>query len=284
MKKNYKYKRKLCILAILIFLFSIYFFIENNWIQTENIKIEMNNLPKGLNGLRIVHLSDVHLPKNASNIDNIVNKVKQQKPDIIVITGDIIDKSANIKTCGLDKLCKELSKISKTYAVTGNHEMWSGNVVQWDKILTDNNIKVLNNEVEIFTKNGCYVAIIGLEDACEYTPENLNGFQKLKENKDMPIILLAHRPELFTSYSSPSQSINPNIVFSGHAHGGQFRIPFIDKGIIAPNQGLFPKYTSGLYTSNNVNMIVSRGLGNSIIPIRINNRPHMPVIELIGTK
>lgn len=98
------------------------------------------------------------------------------------------------------------------------------------------------------------------------------------------MILLAHRPELFVSYSSTINSINPNIVFSGHAHGGQFRIPILNKGVIAPNQGLFPKYTSGVYTNNNVKMIVSRGLGNSIIPIRINNRPHLPIIELLGTK
>jgi predicted MPP superfamily phosphohydrolase len=71
------------------------------------------------------------------------------------------------------------------------------------------------------------------------------------------------------------------LVFSGHAHGGQFRIPFLKKGIIAPNQGLFPKYTSGLYSSNNgIQVMVSRGLGNSIIPIRINNRPHLPIIRL----
>lgn len=97
----------------------------------------------------------------------------------------------------------------------------------------------------------------------------------------MPKILLAHRPEGFSTYSSDSFSIKPDLVFSGHAHGGQFRIPISNKGIVAPNQGFFPKYTSGLYASNNgVQMIVSRGLGNSIIPIRINNRPHLPIIEL----
>lgn len=284
MRKNYKFKRIISLLSILIFLISIYCYAENNWIETENIKVGINNLPKELNGLKIVHLSDLHLPKNASSINSIINKVKQQNPDIIVITGDVIDKEANIKACGLDKLCMGLSKIAKTYAVTGNHEIWNGNVFNWNKILTDNNVKVLNNEVEIFTKNNCNIAVIGLEDDSSYNPESLNGFDKIKHNKNMPIILLAHRPELLPSYSSPSQSIIPNIVFSGHAHGGQFRIPFIDKGIFAPDQGFFPKYTSGLYNFNNINMVVSRGLGNSIIPIRINDRPHLPVIEIIGSK
>lgn len=86
--------------------------------------------------------------------------------------------------------------------------------------------------------------------------------------------------EFTPSYSSSLNSINPNLVLSGHVHGGQFRIPIINKGIIAPDQGLFPKYTSGLYVNNNVDMIVSRGLGNSIISIRINNRPHIPITIL----
>lgn len=192
------------------------------------------------------------------------------------MTGDIIDQSADLKTCGLDKLCKGLSEITKTYAVTGNHELWNKNVDEWTNTLTENDIKVIDNKIEMYTKNNKSIAIVGLMDGNEYKPVNIN---------DIPMILLAHRPELFvSSYSSDLNIINPNIVFSGHAHGGQFRIPIIDKGVIAPNQGLFPKYTSGLYTNNNVKMIVSRGLGNSIIPIRINNRPHLPIIELVGIK
>lgn len=276
MKKGFKYIRLVSTIMFFALVMIGYCFAENNWIEFENIKIEISNLPKELNGLKIAHISDVHLPKNASNIDNIVNKVKEQKPDIIVMTGDIIDESADLKTCGLDKIGKGLSEITKTYAVTGNHELWSKNVDEWTNILTENNVEVIDNKTEIYTKNNKSISIVGLMDGNEYKPVNI---------KDMPIILLAHRPELFdSSYSSNLNSINPNIVFSGHAHGGQFRIPIINKGVISPNQGLFPKYTSGLYTNNNVRMIVSRGLGNSIIPIRINNRPHLPIIELVGTQ
>ena len=94
-------------------------------------------------------------------------------------------------------------------------------------------------------------------------------------NKDIYTILLSHRPELFDTYVSE----NINLIFSGHAHGGQIRIPFVG-GIVAPNQGLFPKYTSGKYEEKNTTMIVSRGIGNSIIPFRINNRPELIVVEL----
>lgn len=281
MKKQLKNIRVVSSILILVLVGIIYCFAQNNWIKVENIKVVIDNLPKELNGIKISHISDVHLPKNAASIDSIINKVKEQKPDIIVLTGDIIDGSTDIETCGLDRLCKGLSEITKTYAVTGNHELWNGQVDEWTNILTDNNINVIDNKIEIYTKNNNSIAIVGLKDGSEYKLEN---FKNIKENKDMPMILLAHRPELFASYSSYSNSVNPDIVFSGHAHGGQFRIPIINKGFIAPSQGLFPKYTSGLYSSNNVEMIVSRGLGNSIIPIRINNRPHLPIIELVGIK
>ena len=89
------------------------------------------------------------------------------------------------------------------------------------------------------------------------------------------MILLSHRPELFETYVC----CGVDLVLSGHTHGGQFRLPFIE-GLVAPNQGLFPKYDSGLYTDRITNMVVSRGLGNSIIPFRFNNRPEVVLVEL----
>jgi uncharacterized protein len=108
MKKEFKRIRVVSAIVFFIIVIIVYCYVENNWIEVEHIKIEMNNLPKELKGLKIAHISDVHLPKNASSIDNIINKVKQQKPDIIVMTGDIIDSSADLKTCGLGKLGKGL--------------------------------------------------------------------------------------------------------------------------------------------------------------------------------
>lgn len=269
---------KLSIIIIFIILIIVYCYAENNWIEVESVQVEVNNLPKELNGLKIAQISDVHLRKDNSYIDRIISKVRQQKPDIIVMTGDIIDRSADLKTCGLGRLCKGLSQIAKTYAVTGNHEFENGNIPEWTTILTNNNIEVIDNKIEIYSKNHKSIAILGLRDGSKYNPDN---FSDINSIKDMTKILLAHRTELFaSSYSSSLNSIKPDIVFSGHAHGGQFRIPIINKGLYAPDQGLFPKYTSGLYSKNDVQLIVSRGLGNSIIPIRINNRPHLPVITL----
>ncbi|MCB2288575.1 metallophosphoesterase [Clostridium sp. CS001] len=281
MKKRFRCDKKFKAIIFLALALTtvVYCYSQNNWIKVEHIKVEINNLPKELNGLKIAHISDVHLPKNASNIDVIVNKVKQQRPDIIVMTGDLIDASADLKTCGLDRLCIGLAEIAKTYAVTGNHEIWNGNLNEWTNILTKNKVEVLDNETKTYTKNNKSIEVIGLMEGSDY---KLLNPKDIENSKDAPRILLTHRPELFAYYSSDLNIINPDIVFSGHAHGGQVRIPFINKGLFSPNQDLFPRYTSGIYTNNGVKMIVSRGLGNSVIPIRINNRPHLPIIELIG--
>jgi predicted MPP superfamily phosphohydrolase len=98
---------------------------------------------------------------------------------------------------------------------------------------------------------------------------------ELLDEEDGYTILLSHRPELFEVYAQHTV----DLVFSGHAHGGQFRIPFVG-GLIAPNQGLFPKYDAGIYEEGNTTMVVSRGIGNSIVPFRINNRPEIVLVEL----
>lgn len=279
MKKS-SISRRINVFLLFVLIIVTYCYAQNNWIKVEKINIDISELPKELIGLKIAHISDVHLPKNASTIDNIVKKVENQNPDIIVLTGDLIDSSADINNCGLNVLCSGLSKIATTYAVTGNHEFWNGNVEKWKQILTDNNIKVIDNKIEIFTKNSSSIVIAGLQDGVMY---DSMIFENMDEIKDMPMIFLAHRAELFSSYVSNENSIIPDLIFTGHAHGGQFRIPLTNKGVVSPNQGFFPKYTNGVYTKNNVNMGVSRGLGNSIIPIRLNNRPHLPVYVLNNT-
>lgn len=128
------------------------------------------------------------------------------------------------------------------------------------------------------------IDIIGLADTSfiesdwlEYggNAETKNLLNTLTEGTTNFKILLSHRPELFDIYSNS----NVNLIFSGHAHGGQFRLPFIG-GLIAPDQGFFPKLTEGIHTSNDTSMIISRGLGNSIIPVRILNRPELIVVTL----
>lgn len=266
------------IAAIILIIVVIYFYLQNRWIEIDHFDVNLKNIPSDLQKLKIAHVSDVHIPKNVYNIEKLINIIKKENPDLIVVTGDLIYKRKEIDEVQLGKLCLSLSNITKTYAVTGNHEIWNNDVERWNEILKSNNVTVLDNKVEIFKKNHSEVAIIGLKEGCKYSEE----FLKCKDLEcDIPKILLAHRPERFNTYYSSPKCIRPNLILSGHAHGGQFRIPLINKAIYAPNQGVFPKYSSGLYISdNNVQMVVSRGLSNSGFPIRIHNRIHLPIIHL----
>lgn len=261
----------------IILVYIIYVFLQNNWLEVERIEVKIDGLPKELAGFKIAQIADVHMPTTGSNLNKLIDKLEREKPDLIVLTGDLIDKRAKIDNLLLGDFCQDLTKIAETYAVTGNHELWN-NTAKWKRILQENNVKIVEDNIVIYHKNNRTLAIMGLKDNCSYAEEKFNNIDRVK---NIPRILLAHRPELFNTYCSDSYNIKPDLVLSGHAHGGQFRIPFLQIGVFAPNQGLFPKYTSGLYASpSGVQMIVSRGLGNSIIPVRINNRPHLPIITL----
>jgi predicted MPP superfamily phosphohydrolase len=123
-------------------------------------------------------------------------------------------------------------------------------------------------------RKGHTISLIGIDDPAFQTESVSHVLQKLTA-EDSYTILLSHRPELFDTYVKNGI----DLAFTGHAHGGQFRLPFVG-GVIAPHQGFFPKYDSGLYTKNTTNMLVSRGVGNSMIPMRFNNRPEIIVVEL----
>ncbi|MFA6670955.1 MAG: metallophosphoesterase [Bacillota bacterium] len=193
-------------------------------------------------------------------------------------TGDILDRRGKLDDTGYVRFCKSLSDIAPAYAVTGNHEAKKNRLGEWERVLRRCGVIPMENRIEIFKKGSSGLALMGLEDGIGFLSLYFDGIEGAK---DIPRVLLAHRPEFFYSYCSDSNEIRPDLVLSGHAHGGQFRIPFVDRGLVAPHQGLFPRYTSGLYASDNgVQMVVSRGLGNSIFPVRLNNRIHLPVIIL----
>lgn len=254
----------------------VYFYVQNNWVELEHITVGMDDLPAGLRGLKIAHISDLHIPNNASDIGSLAKLIEKESPDIIVMTGDLIYKHKGVKEQELGLFCRRMADTAKTYAVTGNHEAWN-NTEKWYEILRSNNVKVIDNSFDIYEKNGSAVVLMGLKEGFKYR----DVFYGLGSEIKAPRILLSHRPELFQDYCSDLNPVKPDIVFCGHAHGGQFRIPFINKAVYAPDQGIFPKYSSGLYESHNKTyMVVSRGLGNSVFNLRINNRVHVPVVML----
>lgn len=274
-------KRKSMIIIIL-FSISLFFLWQNNDITVTEIDYYNDKIPDGFNGYSIIHISDLHNKSFGKNQEYLLKKVRIAEPDIIVITGDLVDR----RKYNLDIAMKFIDgamKIAPVYYVSGNHEAWSKDYKNISQRLLDYGVKILDDN-KVALKEGKYeIEILGLSDPDFLTSNYLEGtdLSKLKEelsklsDDSLFQILLSHRPELFDLYADA----NIDLIFSGHAHGGQFRIPFIG-GLVAPDQGLFPKYTSGAYVQNQSTLIVSRGLGNSIIPVRIFNRPEIIKVTL----
>ena len=282
MKKRYK---KLLIISALAIGISAFSYVQNNLISVSKISITSSKIPSNFKGFKIVQLSDLHSKKFGENQEVLIEKVKNLNPEIIVITGDLVDSKRYDAAASL-RIMNELVKYYPVYFVTGNHESWSGRYDNLEKELKRQNVIVLRNEHVRIQKDGQEIYLLGIDDPA-FTVKNNDENEEITTVKNEVVkakntigsdgykLLLSHRPELLQVYAE--QQID--LVLSGHAHGGQVRLPFIG-GLVAPNQGVLPKYTAGLYEEQNTSMIVSRGLGNSVIPQRVFNRPEIVVVQL----
>jgi uncharacterized protein len=266
-------------MALLIY----FFYFQNNSIVTSEYTIKSDKVPQNFNGYKIVQLSDLHSKSFGNGQSELVNKVKKSQADLVLFTGDLIDSKRYDEKSSLI-LMKKLVEVAPVYYITGNHEWWSGKLNALEDQLKDIGVQVMRNTSKEITIENDKIQIIGIDDPAigkemegvrTKIEENIvKSIEKIKEEDDFQV-LLSHRPEQLSLYSE----YGFDVVFSGHAHGGQFRIPFLG-GLIAPDQGIFPKYTSGKYQLDHTTMIVNRGLGNSIIPIRVFNRPEIVVVTL----
>lgn len=256
---------------------------QNNSISITEILFKNDRVSEAFDGYKILQISDLHNKEFGSNQNRILSKIEKINPDSIVITGDLVDSNNTDIDTAMDLINGAIT-IAHVYYVSGNHEAWSGSYNDLKSRLESAGVVVLDNQkTEIFSDRDS-IDLIGLSDPSfigSDSVENDGNAQTerlltalVEENTNFKI-LLSHRPELFNLYSKS----NLDLIFSGHAHGGQFRLPFIG-GLVAPDQGFFPELTEGIHTKNNTSMIISRGLGNSVIPIRIFNRPELIVVTL----
>ena len=259
-------KKKVLLAVIIIFTISTVFIIwDNNRIVTSRHSIESDRITEPL---QIVQISDYH---NCERLgEKLVRRVKRESPDVIVITGDFIDGSKANYDDALN-IAGQLTRIAPTYYVTGNHEIADLTSDYRDE-LKDLGVEILSGGKANLKGN---VDLYGIEDL--YMHGSIQAeLEKLHIDKDKYNLLLSHRPEAFLSYAQTDF----DLVLTGHAHGGQFRIPFIG-GLVAPDQGFFPEYDSGAYEKNGTTMIVSRGIGNSLIPVRVNNPAEIVSIKIL---
>lgn len=204
--------------------------------------------------------------------DGLIPAIVDLQPDAVLLVGDIFDD--DMPWTRSEELVRSLSGDYPCYYVTGNHEYWSGRADEICRIITDAGVTVLDAAHAELTVHGQHINICGIPD-----PESSLDISAtltsaaMNTRYDAYTILLAHRPELIDTYAAADDF---HLVVSGHAHGGQVRIPFLLNGLFAPNQGLFPKYAGGLYEVNGTTMIVSRGLARESTQFpRVFNRPEL---------
>lgn len=263
------------IVLVLVFLYE-----QNNRIVISKHIVKVKKVPSSFNGFKILHISDLHNKTFGKNQATLLKKIIRLQPDIIVITGDLMDR----RRTDFEPVLHLLKGITQypVYYVPGNHEAWSTHYAQLKELLIHNGIEVLENEDRRIVRDDQAVFLYGLKDPGFYSKAD----HKLKHrdilashldnwNPEGFSILLSHRPEYFDVYANHEIDIS----FSGHAHGGQIRFPFIG-AIMAPHQGFFPKYSAGMYQINNSRLFLSRGLGNSLFPFRIFNHPELILVTL----
>lgn len=283
-----KKKRRVILSAIVLILmaFSVWVYWGNISIQTTQITVSSEKIPASFHGFTIVQISDLHNAEFGDNQNKLLGAVTDASPDLIAITGDLIDANHTDVAKAMEFI-NGAAAIAPVYYVTGNHEAQTNEYKALKQQMSNAGVIILNDETAAVERSGEFIRLLGLNDpnfaatggaykSTAMIDKKLNGMMGTgKEYK----ILLSHRPELFDVYVDN----NIDLVLSGHAHGGQVRLPFIG-GLVAPNQGFFPKYCEGVYEKDQTRMIVSRGLGNSIVPVRINNRPELVVVKLAITE
>ena len=285
MKKGYPQKHlfRYLPIAALLFLLVVWTLWGNTALMVNTITVSENQIPLEFSGFRIAQISDLHNAEFGEKNARLLNILSEKKPDIIVITGDLVDARHTDVSIALS-FAEEAVQIAPVYYVTGNHEASLSQYEELKTGLESAGVIVLEDETVQLERSGSFLTLIGLSDPNFAIRSNIfnevpamisTKLNDLTKDETNYTILLSHRPELFDTYVS----CGVDLVLSGHAHGGQFRLPLVG-GLVAPNQGFFPKYDAGLYTEGRTNMIVSRGIGNSIIPLRFNNRPEIVLVEL----
>ena len=235
-------------------------------IDVEAIPLPCPGLPRAFHLARVAVVADVHLPDEIVSIPRLVRTLKMQKPDAIFLPGDLTNSYTRFDAAGLRQLAQELTKIAPCFAVPGNHEQRLEREAPYRRILEQCGVHYMSDSYADWHKDGATLRLYGMGEQPP-APLAVAG---------QPSIVLAHRPEYMRDYCRAGW----DIVICGHAHGGHVRLG--KQSLFSPDQGFLPAYTHGIYKKDGTRMVVSRGLGNSSIPWRINNPPHLPLLILIA--
>lgn len=263
-----------------------------NTLEVTKYVVENKKVQKEFDGYNIVQISDLHSKLFGENNKKLIQKIKSLNPDIVVVTGDLIDGENNNYNVALDFM-KEISKLYRVYYIIGNHEQKS--LIKkykdeykdyFNKLHQIDFVNLDNNKVEI-VKGDSNINLYGLTvpyscykylfDNQETTSIDINFLEEKlgKVDREQFNILLAHTPFYFDEY----EKWGADLTLCGHVHGGIVRLPLVG-GLLSPDRKFFPKYDLGEYIKNKSTMIVSKGLGGSKVLIRVNCKPEIVNIKL----
>lgn len=257
----------------------------NTALEVNTYEISHRDIPAAFDGFRIAQVSDLHNAQMGKNNSKLLKKLTECAPDIIAITGDMIDSRRPDVEIAL-AFAEEAMKIAPCYYVAGNHEARLTEYDSFRRELIALGVTVLDDEKVTLEREGEEISVAGVCDTDFPTEIVFSDPQAVMRYKLSSLIaeegfslLLTHRPEYFDVY----EKSGADLALCGHAHGGQIRLPYLG-GLFSPNQGFFPEYDAGLYTQRECSMLVSRGIGNSLFPLRINNPPEVILAELKTAK
>lgn len=293
-RKRESLKTMIKIIIVLLILLGLALFLNwsNKALVTTNYIYENGNLPDAFEGFRITQVSDLQSEYFGEEQRELLAAVEATHPDIIVFTGDLIDR--NHTDYEAARIAMEgLVGIAPVYYVNGNHEMAldETKIEAFYEELADMGVHVLFDRHARVNREGAELHLLGLSEHTVFACKDYVRSNKVRADEDMMkdalvrlsenvseedfVVLLSHEPQYLETYALPKI----DLIFSGHAHGGQIRLPFTD-GLYAPGQGPLPKMTSGMHTSGTSTLVISRGVGNSTFPFRVFNRPEIVTVEL----
>jgi predicted MPP superfamily phosphohydrolase len=274
------------VLACVLLILALLLVLSNTWIQPTTFLLSSPRIPAAFDGYRIVQLSDLHNTRFGPGQGRLLRAIRRQRPDLIVITGDLIDGDWRREKHSLE-LARQLATVAPSFFVTGNHEAITRDRPGLLAFLESHDVQVLHNASRVLRRGGESILLSGVDDPEAFADGHRRWAERqeawrqalagLREDSEEGpyTILLSHRPESFSGYAA----LGFDLVLCGHAHGGLIRFPLVG-ALYAPDQGRMPRYTSGRHVLGQTSMIVSRGLGRGMTPLRLFNRPELVVVWL----
>lgn len=269
---------------------ALYLHLQNTWIEKTEYRVPIAGLAPENEGLKIAQLSDLHLPNQRINLKKLTQQVEEEQPDLIFLTGDLIEADTAFKEEEARALLQALRKVAPVYAVNGNHDRKAKKVKDLLQLYRETGVTFLSDEAyTVLLPGRAPVVVMGVADRRTAIQsqmlDGLRGIDVRPEWAGQTRLLLAHHPEYFEQYHKDGAK-SPDLTFSGHAHGGQIRLPGVG-GLFAPGQGKLPAHTEGvlaLGSNRDKKLVISRGLGATKFPFRINNRPELVMVTLTKQK